>query len=210
MIPLPGTSPADDAYIAAVNGLIAAFNQLTADFNANVPTSQLESDIMAEGAAMELLAILTDARPQGSQTFTQADFDAAFASIRSSGLPTVEVAYLTSAGWSSSDIATLASYVGNLPFVLAVPSVTTSDLTHGLANAFGVPGPSSLLLLGSGSLAMLGSVLQQRVRSSLSALNRRRCGSAVETMVVPSTWSRAASASRRARSHRPTSSAGRR
>jgi hypothetical protein len=149
--PLPGTS--DDPYVAAINVVIMAFNQLSADMTTNAPITQFTADLQAEADGMQAMAGQLSIRPQGVLPLSQADFNLGTANIMTSGLPGFETSFLQSAGWSTSDIAGLTAYTRSLNFQLAVPSITPAALTFELAAEIAVPEPSTFFTIFAGILA---------------------------------------------------------
>ncbi len=150
---LPNTSPQDNAYVAAGNAVITAFNQFNTDSNNDAPLSTLYYDVNQEAVAVYQVADLESQMAQGAQLLTQTDFDNAFASIRTNGLPSQEVSFLTSAGWSNSDITQLASYVGGMSFTLTSSPVTVTQLMYALGSTL-APEPNAAIELGAGLLVL--------------------------------------------------------
>lgn len=158
--PLPPPGNQADAVVAAANGVLDATNTLVNDAHNN--PGQFVQDFPTFTNSFNPLSNATAALFQNQEssvpdlTFSQATINATLGEIATSGLPTDLTDALVAQGFP--DIQGLSNFIGGTQINLTVPSVTTSQLEEAAANLtlVSVPEPSTLALLGLGSLGLLG------------------------------------------------------
>lgn len=157
--PLTSTTPNSVALVNATNMMLAALNALSTDVRHGSPLEVISGDVVALSNGF---AFMADEMQPFNFSVTQQDLDAF------SGLPAFEVAYLTQAGFSSTEIQGFENYVLGIDTNISAPSVdAVTVLREVAADIRLVPEPTSLLLFSIGLFVLVGHGCrcQRRVQS---------------------------------------------
>lgn len=144
---LVGATPNEIALIDSTNLYIDRLNNMTIIMASGGSESDFVSAWAAMGAAHNQMNQAFDSLGF-SLTLTQAQLDSMLSDIRANGLPSFEVNFLNSAGWSTADIAAFGNFVGSVDFNVTNSSVTANQLFE--QSCCTVPEPDSLALLSLG------------------------------------------------------------
>ncbi len=164
--PLSLTGGPGDVTIVAANGVIAHLNSLLSASAAGDTDAQLLP--LRQEFAQSLNSLGNAFQSFENPSFTQAELNSGLANIQANGLPSAEVAFLSSSGWSTSDIQTLQTYTGNLNDQISGSSVSASQIFYEAASLLIVPEPSTLTLGSTVIMIMSGSWLWRRKRLAAS------------------------------------------
>jgi len=152
MLPPPGIGSSASMFVADVNQTITAFNTMANDVTGNPAkapgdftafTSSLETDVAGFNQVFDNVGANI---PQ--LQLTQAQIDAAEASIGASCFPSAIATAFEEIGDTPAEMAALCSYIGNNPLAFAVPDVTPEELLADTGDLTLAPEPSSLGLTG--------------------------------------------------------------
>ncbi|TCV90665.1 hypothetical protein [Sulfurirhabdus autotrophica] len=154
-----GATPGETALIDSTNLYIDKLNIMTAAMASGGSESDYVSARAAMGAAHNQMSQAFDSLGF-SLTLTQPQLNAMLSDILATGLPSSEVNFLNSAGWSSADITAVGNFVGSVAFNITGASVTAGQLFK--ENCCPEPNSLALTVLGLGVFP-------------ISAVRRRRC-----------------------------------